>query len=1348
MPFVNNTTGGIAPQAPQPLPVEVDRDFGEVFSTAFDSVTTVGQIAESLSSYANQTGIDRTVDPEFDPFAGEAEELLGYEDVAHVFEDARNRSEFEAIKSRVDRERAQDEELASQGMTGVMATLGAGVLDPINLVPFAGEGKLLYTLSKTGKVGKMALVGARAGLYAGTAAEVVAQNTRLTQTAEQSLMNVAASTVLSSAVAGGIGRLTQIAGKAENIESFSQQFAREAEAYATQRTGADLSVGAAQVAKTSLEQETLSSAANLEKYLKFQDPVLRLSNNPSVEARRTVQELAEVPLTTKKNEEGIASAVPVESMIAQHDANLDLLNLDIYDLFMTHRKGRKARTGDLAITGIGDLIRKPTAGRITFTDFRNEIGKAMARNDTHEIPEVAQAAKLYRERIFDPLKNQAIDLGLLPPDVDPKTAASYVSRLYNRNKIIAQRPEFERRIAQWLRGTNQNITENFTHWKKQQEIADGIIQEQKERLAELNDQISQVAPKVKRFRDRGKALDRDVMVLRQEAGKARTRANKAQERAEKLTPAERQLEFSRALRDVRSGIPKGRRPMSIVELLRSKRVGTKESRGRSMQINTFGLRDEGGELQRIVDKNPQLARIINNKSGHAIDDFGEILQELGYFRERPTTDEIINAIDDEISTGNKRYPEAEEGFQAYEEYVADLAEELERRDIDITKLPDEVIQQKLAQAADDATQPVPDNVKTRARSREAALGARRATRDAEDIEAKLSKKERELAEVTDNKGITSRELRELQAQAKDAKHILEVNTKKAEYFGKKAEDVHYIAGASDDDLLYIAQDITDGLIGGPPGRLPYEGVPVTRGPLNERTLLIPDEQIEDFLDRDIFNISRFYNKTMGADIELTKTFGQATMKDKIADIKEDYRLQRGDAVREAGLDPDNIDELGEIPEELQKKLTAINKAEKETIRDVEGIRDRLRGTYGIPDDPEALISRAYRVAKGVNYLRLLGGMTLSAMPDVARPIMVHGITRSFKDGLIPMVKNFRQFKLQANEAKIAGTALDMINNDRALAISNLDDAWMYTSGFERGLTAMQDNFKFVSLMAPWNSAVKQFSSLLSQNRSIEMIQALAKGDTLKAGEVTRLAKYGIDKPMAERMAKQIKRHSTNEDGIWWANTQAWDDRGAVDTYRAALKQEVDKIIVTPGQDKPLFMSREAGSVIMQFKTFALASTQRMLLSGLQQRDMAAMNGFMLSMMLGMGAYWSKTDESRLSDDPAKWVVEGIDRSGSMAWFMEANNMMEKITGFGINPMLGQQRATRYASRNAAEAMFGPTYGTVFGTIIPLIAGITSGEMTAKDVQKMRQMLPYQNVFYIRKMLDELEKGVASSAGLE
>ena len=55
------------------------------------------------------------------------------------------------------------------------------------------------------------------------------------------------------------------------------------------------------------------------------------------------------------------------------------------------------------------------------------------------------------------------------------------------------------------------------------------------------------------------------------------------------------------------------------------------------------------------------------------------------------------------------------------------------------------------------------------------------------------------------------------------------------------------------------------------------------------------------------------------------------------------------------------------------------------------MRDRLRGTYRTPEDPNTFFIRAGRTLRDVNFLRMLGGMTLSAIPDIARPIAVNGL---------------------------------------------------------------------------------------------------------------------------------------------------------------------------------------------------------------------------------------------------------------------------------------------------------------------------------------------------------------------
>src|SRR6185437_4743254 len=101
-----------------------------------------------------------------------------------------------------------------------------------------------------------------------------------------------------------------------------------------------------------------------------------------------------------------------------------------------------------------------------------------------------------------------------------------------------------------------------------------------------------------------------------------------------------------------------------------------------------------------------------------------------------------------------------------------------------------------------------------------------------------------------------------------------------------------------------------------------------------------------------------------ADIELSKKFGSVDLKEQIAKVNDEANAKI---------------EKATTPKERQK----LDEARKGAIRDIEGIRDRLRGTYALPSNPSSLVLRAGRVARNLNYLRLMGGMTLSAFPDMA-----------------------------------------------------------------------------------------------------------------------------------------------------------------------------------------------------------------------------------------------------------------------------------------------------------------------------------------------------------------------------
>lgn len=534
---------------------------------------------------------------------------------------------------------------------------------------------------------------------------------------------------------------------------------------------------------------------------------------------------------------------------------------------------------------------------------------------------------------------------------------------------------------------------------------------------------------------------------------------------------------------------------------------------------------------------------------------------------------------------------------------------------------------------------------------------------------------------------------------------------------------------SEAQLRDSSDQIIDRLLSRPDGRLAYEAMTFGgKSPLKARTFLIEDDVIEDFLENDIELVMRAYVRTMAPDVELTNTFGDASMSKQISIINDDYNAK----IRGA---------------KSKKEREGLDNLRKRDIDDIKAMRDILRGTYAAPADPDALITRSFRAMRHANLLSRGGGFAVAAIPDMGRTVMVHGLTRTIRDGVIPMIRNFKTFRVAANEAKLAGTGWDVVLDTRALSLADLGDEFGRHSKFERGLQSATSNFMLINLLSPWNAAAKQFAGVIVQSRILSATDALRLG-RIKPRDLEKLAQVGIDRSMGLRIAKQFDEFGSVDSGARIANTERWTDQGARDSFRQALRKDVDTVIVTPGiGDRPLWMSSEVGKTIGQFKSFAMASTLRVLMLSAQQRDMAALNGILLSTALGMMVYSQKTWQAGkpLADDPVTWIKEGVDRSGVSGMVMDLNNMLEKVN-LGASRIIGGPAASRYASRNLLGTLAGPAAGFV-GSVGPVLRAAATGEVVRSDVKSLRRLIPYQNLFYLSHLFDNAEEGIAQGLGI-
>ena len=530
----------------------------------------------------------------------------------------------------------------------------------------------------------------------------------------------------------------------------------------------------------------------------------------------------------------------------------------------------------------------------------------------------------------------------------------------------------------------------------------------------------------------------------------------------------------------------------------------------------------------------------------------------------------------------------------------------------------------------------------------------------------------------------------------------------------------------------LAREIATRITGTPDGRLPYDykigensakggsrGAGL-KGPLKERSFTIPDSLVDEFLENDIEKLGGRYLNSLAMDIELVNKFGDINMTDQIKEISElwDKKIQ-------------------EASKTSQKEARKLSKQKKRDIESIAAMRDRMRGVYG-QVDPDNFWIRAGRTSRDLNYLRFMGGVTVSSVPDVARIVMAEGIVKTFKNGLGPLIGNTKAFRVSAEEAKRYGIGTDVLMGGRSEIIADVADYSQGGTAFERGIRSASQSFGKINLMDYWTASVKQLHAVVTQS---SMADTLTKG-----GYEKRMGQLGIGEDQGPLIAKQLKKYGKKDGNTWIANTRNWDDQELAKTWATALRKESDRVIVMPGQEKPLFMSSEMGKTIFQFRSFMFSATQRMLIAGMQGQDAHFMQGMIGLTSLGMMSYaFKQWDAGRpISDDPAVWVMEGIDRSGSTGIIMEMNNTMEKVSNnnFGLRPLLGiSAPASRFASRSQAEAFMGPTFGSLLQTSLAVTGGTADGELDNSDVRAIRRLIPYQNLLLLRQGFDKVEEGL-------
>ncbi len=484
------------------------------------------------------------------------------------------------------------------------------------------------------------------------------------------------------------------------------------------------------------------------------------------------------------------------------------------------------------------------------------------------------------------------------------------------------------------------------------------------------------------------------------------------------------------------------------------------------------------------------------------------------------------------------------------------------------------------------------------------------------------------------------------------------------------------------------------------------------GSTRSRTLSVPDRLMKDYLESDANYVLQRHIREASAEIELTRTFGNKSLDKQLKDIQDEY------------------DALMRSKPAEQAKLA---KARDNDIRDITALRDRLVGTYGMPDDPSSFFVRAGAFLRSANFVTKLGGMTVSAIPDLARGVMVNGFSNSMR-GYAALISRSPAFKASQAEMRKMGVGLETILHTRARTMGDLVDSSSRTTAVEAGMERVTDVFGKLTLMGNLDDVNKSVSGMITSD-------SILSG----AAAVKKLAKLGINPNMASRIRSEFQKHGEVIDGWHIGNFEKWDDQHVAGVFQSAVLKDVNNTIITPGiGDTPLWASTPLGKTVFQFKSFATASYNRATLGGLQEGTAQFYYGTAFQIGLGALTYALKqaANGKEVEMTPQKLVLEGLDRSGILGPLMEYNNMAEKASGgmVGLGAIFGTGTQSRYASRGFIGSALGPTFG-LLDTLTDVTSGVLNGDAGDRVIHNARTLLPGNNLFWIAPLINQIDPGM-------
>jgi hypothetical protein len=541
-----------------------------------------------------------------------------------------------------------------------------------------------------------------------------------------------------------------------------------------------------------------------------------------------------------------------------------------------------------------------------------------------------------------------------------------------------------------------------------------------------------------------------------------------------------------------------------------------------------------------------------------------------------------------------------------------------------------------------------------------------------------------------------------------------------------------------------------------------------------RNISTPDGKTIDFIEKDIMAITRGHVTAMTPELVMKKNgFNMQDVVDGIYDdyakILEELRAKHGKELEDGTVT---------LSKKGQREIRKVEREMNGVVDRMQALYQQLNNDYARPNNPTGAFNQLRLSVMQYNVMRMLGSMTISAVTDLGNFIThigLGGMRGSFQALGNMWNKDNRQY------ARKMGLITETVLASRLNALTLSDEFGPNMSSATKKMHNWSKTFSNATGMNHWNAGLKEIALMAYQDELL----GIGKQMAMAYSRVSKIDKNGkwldadgniIKKPVSDkRMAKfavagidvndfiaignkhiiDLENNRGNLNGLRVSDFDAdhWTDE-AGQNFLDVLKRQSDMAIVTPGAgDLPLWIRTPVGSMIGQFKSFSFTAINRIMLPNMQRiamGDPSAVVGMTMQMGLAVAVYNAKMWGMDKEPDNSWQNLSGemFRRSGYFGILADIDAISHKVSrgNVSINALVGGGDVSRYYSRSFSGDLVGPTFGTLedagraFGTLF-------SEDFNKGDLSSLRRLIPYQNLYWIRRGLTEGEQMIAQNMGL-